>query len=92
MPASLDEFRTKLISKIIDAVTLAEVNDLIDTAMAELEKKAVNGHIVVRFADKIIDELEKFRPVKNEPRQWSNISIARVLFSRIKMKMRTPAH
>ena len=92
MPASLDDFRNKLIRHILDAATLAEVNTLVCNALKELERNAVNGHIVVRFADKLLSQLEHFTPKKNEPRQWSNINIARVLVNRIKEEIKSPAH
>jgi spore coat polysaccharide biosynthesis predicted glycosyltransferase SpsG len=92
MPASLDDFRNRLIRDILDAATLAEVNNAVCDALKELERNAVNGHIVVRFADKLLSELEQFKPVKNKPKQWSNINIARALVNRIKAEMKIPAH
>ena len=89
MPVALDEFRTKLISNIQVSQSQEEVGALIDGAMAELERNEVNGHIIVRFVDKIIDQLETFSPMKKDAQQWSNINMARVLFNRIKNSLKS---
>jgi len=87
MPLSLDEYRCKLINKILFADSQVEVKRYCDAAMKGLEHHKVNGHIAVRFVDKVIGELEKFNPMKKDAQQWSNIQMARIQFNRIKQQI-----
>lgn len=91
MSLALDEFRATLIREILRASSQEEVTTCIETAMAEIEKKQVNGHIVVRFVDKINGQLDLFSPLKKDAQEWSNINMARILFTRIKNQLVTPA-
>jgi len=84
MSLALDEYRTKLINKILFASSQEELKRFIDTALKALEQNKVNGHIISRFIEKIINDLELFNPMKKESQQWSNIKFARILFNRIK--------
>jgi len=84
MVLSLDEFRPKLINKILFAASQEEVKRFIDAAIKVLEQSKVNGHIISRFIEKIISDLELFNPMKKEAQQWSNIKFARILFNRLK--------
>ena len=90
MSLSLDDFRTKLINKILFATSQEEVKSFIDTAIKYLEQQKVNGHIVVRFVDKISSELDWFNPMNKDAQQWSNIKIAKIMFIRIKNKFNAP--
>lgn len=91
MPLSLDEYRCKLINKILFAGSQGEVKRFCDAAMNGLEHHKVNGHIVVRFVDKVISELEKINPMKKDAQQWSNIQMARIQFNRIKQQINVTA-
>lgn len=91
MPLSLDEYRCKLINKILFAGSRDEVKRFCDAAMKGLEHHKVNGHIVVRFVEKVISELEKFNPMKKDALQWSNIQMARIQFNRIKQQINVTA-
>lgn len=91
MSLALDEFRAILIRKILRASSQEEVARCIEAAMAEIENKKVNGHIVVRFVDKINVQLDLFSPLKKDAQEWSNINMARILFTRIKNQLVTPA-
>lgn len=87
MPLSLDEYKCKLITKILFVGSQYEVKRFCDAAMKGLDHHKVNGHIVARFVDKIISELERFNPMKKDAQQWSNIQIARIHFNRIKQQL-----
>ena len=87
MPLSLEEYRTKLINRILAATSKEEVSRYIATAMKALEKHKLNGHLISRFVDKISVELDLFNPLKNDSQQWSNIKIARIHFFRIKKEL-----
>lgn len=87
MSLSLDEYRCKLINKILFAGSQVEVRRLCDASMKGLEQHKVNGHIVARFVDKMISELEQFNPMNKDAQQWSNIRMARIQFNRIKQQI-----
>ena len=87
MPLSLDEYRCKLINKILFAGSQDEVKRFCDAAMKGLGHHKVNGHIVVRFVERVINELEQFNPMKKNAQQWSNIQMARIQFNRIKLQI-----
>lgn len=92
MSLSLDEYRCKLITKILFAASQNEVERFCDAAMKGLEHHKVNEHIIARFVDKVINELEQFNPMKKNAQQWSNILVAKILFKRIKRRINTPAN
>ena len=87
MPLSLDEYRCKLINKILFAGSQGEVKRFCDAALKGLEYHKINAHIIVRFVDKMISGLEQFNPVKKDAQQWSNIQMARIQFNRIKQQI-----
>lgn len=84
MSLTLDEYRTKLINKILFASTQDEAGHLVTASLTALEQKKINGHIISRFIDKVLYELELFSPMDQEAQQWSNIKIAMIHFLRIK--------
>jgi len=87
MPLSLDDYRTKLIDKILFSTSQEEVKRFIDTAIKALGEHKVNAHIIARFLDKISSELELFDPMDKDAQQWSNIKVARIHFFRIKRSL-----
>lgn len=93
MSLSLTEYRAKLISKIMFSSSQEEVKRYIDTAIKSLEQHNLNGHIVTRFTEKMLDELETFSPMSKEAQQWSNIKMAGICFNQIKRKQEvSPRH
>ena len=87
MSLSLDEYRCKLITKIVFAESQEEVKRFCNAAMKGLEDYQVNPHIVVRFVDKTIGELESFNPMDKEAQQWMNIGMAKILFKRTRRQL-----
>lgn len=87
MSLSLAAYRTKLIAKIMSASSQDEVKRYIDTAMKSLEQHNLNGHIVTRFTEKMLDELESFSPMNKNAQQLSNIKMAGICFNQIKRKL-----
>jgi len=90
MSIPLDEYRCTLINNILFADSQEEVKQVCDSAMKALERHKVNGHIIARFTDKMINGLEQFNPMKKDARQWSNIKLAKILFNRIKHQLKAP--
>jgi hypothetical protein len=64
-----------------------EVKRYIDAAIKSLEQNKVNGHFIVRFIDKMSDELESFSPMNKDAQQWSNIKMSLICFNRIKRSL-----
>lgn len=87
MSLSLDEFRCKLINKILFAGSQEDVKRFCDASMKGLEHHKVNGHIIARFVDKMISELGQFNPMSKDAQQWRNIQIAKIKFNRIKQQI-----
>ena len=92
MLLSLDEYRSKLIKKILFASSQEEVRRFCDAAMKGLEQHEVSGHIMARFADMIISELHQFNPMNKDAQQWSNIRMARIHFNRFKLRISATAN
>jgi hypothetical protein len=55
-----------------------------------LEQNRVKGHIIARFVDKMIEELDTFSPMNKDAQHWSNIRVATILFNRVKNKLQCP--
>ncbi len=89
MSTSIDDYRCKLIDKILFAGSDDEVIRYADAAMKGLEQHKVNGHIVARFVTKMMGELENYCPMEEDARQWSNVKVARNYFNQIKQKFET---
>ena len=87
MPTSLDEFRLTLVRNILKASSQEEVTALVSVAVTSLEENSVNGYIILRFADKTIDQLEEFSAMRKDASQWSNIHMAKILFNRLKNRL-----
>lgn len=85
MTLSLEEYRAKLINNILMARSQAEVAQYIDSAIKALEKR--NSSIIPPFVDKITDNIALFNPMNKDAQQWSNISLAKILFNRIRMRL-----
>ena len=92
MPLSLDEYRCKLLNKILYAVSQDEVKRFCDAAIKGLEDPKLNGHIAARFIENMISELEQFNPMDKDAQQWSNILMAKIQFNRIKQRINATAN
>lgn len=80
MGLSLEEYRVKLINKILMANNEQEVCRYCDTAMRSLEQNKLNGHLLLRFTERVTTQLEGFNPGTKNLRQWGNIETARNYF------------
>lgn len=84
MSITIDDYRCKLINKILFATSQDEVKRFIAAAMKGLQQHKVNGHIVARFIDKMLQHLEEFNHTDHNAQQCNNIKMARAGFSEIK--------
>jgi hypothetical protein len=83
MALQLDEYRAKLINKILFASSRQLVKGFIDDTLNSMEQNKVNKHIIARFTGKVINDLSSFSPMKKEAQQWDNIKVAKILLNRI---------
>lgn len=58
MAKGIDEFRLKLVSKIRQADSERSIARYIETAVKTMARKKVNGHLIVRFLDRSIVDLQ----------------------------------
>lgn len=89
MSLPLDAYRAKLVVKILYARTEDDVERYIDTAIRALEDRKVNGHIIARFVDKIINQFE-ISNLSAPSEQTANINAAKVYLNRIKKGVAAP--
>ena len=89
MSITLDDYRCKLINKILFASSLKEVKRFIEAAMKSLKMHQVHGHTIARFAEKTIKSLEEFKTADNDMQQWANIHYAKLEFDKIIGTVRT---
>ena len=86
-----DEYRIKLIDKLLFASSQEDVKGIINTVTKALEHNRVSDDIVSRFIETVIKDLELFSPMKKEAQQWSHIKLAKILFKRIRGQLNVPA-
>jgi hypothetical protein len=83
MKTTLDDYRCKLINKILFASSQQEVKRFVEVAMKSLTDHKVHGHAIARFVEKNIKSLEEFRPLDYKGQQWSNIHYAKEAFYKL---------
>jgi hypothetical protein len=77
MSITIDDFRCKLINKILLAPSQDEVKRFVDASMKSLQAHNVNKHIIARFIEKMLQHLSKFNAMNHDAKQWSNIKMAK---------------
>ena len=87
MSITIDDYRSKLINKILLAQSQDEVKRFVDAAMKGLQAHNVNKHIIARFIDRILQHLAEFNAMNLDAEQWSNIKMARIQFNQIKRSL-----
>lgn len=87
MSLTMDEYRCKLINKILFASSQEEVKRYVDTAMKGLRDHKVNGHIIARFLEKAAKHLEEFSPANHDSQQWANIKMAKTLLIQLQSSL-----
>lgn len=76
MPRTLDDYRRKLIQKILLSSSTTEVRRFVNTAVRSLLDHKVHGYIILRFINRTISELETFVPPGNDVQQTGNLRAA----------------
>jgi len=89
MKITLDDYRCKLINKILFASSQEEVMRFVETAMKSLASHMVHGHVIARFVEKTIRNLEEFSATKENAQQRVNIQYAKMQFYKINGAVKT---
>jgi hypothetical protein len=87
MSLSFEHYKATFINNILLARSQEEVKSLVDEEMKILEQKKISIQSKANLIQQTICELELFSPMQKDAQQWSNISIAKILFYRIKHKL-----
>ncbi len=72
MAKNLDDYRCKLISKILQAANEDHASRFFNAAIKSLKEHKVNGYVTKRFLDKIELELDSLQPQDLTPQQLHN--------------------
>ena len=86
MARTLDEYRHKLIDKILLAESSRDVLRFSDTALRSLNEHNVHSYIIVRFIDKTVMNLEEVSALRIGEKQQSNIKSAIDHFIHVRRK------
>lgn len=93
MAKNLDDYRCKLISKIMQAPSTDHVTRFFNAAIKSLKEHKVNGYVTKRFLDKIELELDSIQPDNLSNQQLYNREKAYQLTAECKnMLFPAPAH
>ncbi len=76
-PMTLDDYRRKLMSKIIVAGSEEESLRFVDAALKSLVKNKVNGYIIERFIDKAIVDSDRVLMQDIDENRSGNIKTVR---------------
>jgi hypothetical protein len=87
MVLTLNEYSRKLVNKILLADSVAGVKRFIDTGLKELGTPGINDYFIIRFLDRVIEDLNEFSPLKYEAQQWANIKMARAFLSNLRRSL-----
>ncbi len=91
MARTLDDYRRKLIDKILFSASPQDARRFGDTAIRSLNEHRVHGYIIVRFIDKTLYNLEEIFTVCMDAKQQSNIKMVLDHFRHIRKKFETSA-
>jgi hypothetical protein len=87
MPLTLNEYSRELVNKMLLAGSQAEVKRFIDTGLQELGTPGINGYFIIKFLDRVIEDLNEFSPMNCEAQQWANIKLARIILSKARRSL-----
>ena len=86
MARTLDEYRCKLIDKILLAASPMDALRFSDTAIRSLNEHKVHGYIIVRFIEKTLLNLQEVATMGVGENQQKNIKSAIDHFTHIRKK------
>jgi hypothetical protein len=92
MTLNLESWKEDLITKILFATTQAEVKEYVDVTVQKLQRRDLEGLTLSGFTDTMLEQLDVFSPMDETAQQWSNISVAKILFNRLKRDLEAPVN
>jgi len=84
MALSITEYRCKLINLILFARSEEDIERFIQASIKGLKECGLNGHLILRFVERTVQDLNGFVPGNPDSRQLRNIQTARVQLNRLK--------
>jgi hypothetical protein len=87
MPLTLNEYSRELVNKMLLAGSQAEVKRFIDTGLQELGTPGINGYFIIKFLDRVIEDINEFSPMNYGAQQWANIKLARIILSKARRSL-----
>lgn len=91
MARTLDEYRHKLIDKILLAGSPQDALRFSDTAIRSLNEHKVHSYIIVRFIDKTLLNLEEVSALRIGENQYHNVKSAIDHFVHVRRKYQDSA-
>ena len=91
MARTLDEYRQKLVDKILLAESPKDALRFSDTAIRSLNEHNVHSYIIVRFIDKTLMNLEEVSALRIGEKQHNNIKSAIGHFAHVRRKYQDSA-
>jgi hypothetical protein len=82
--SNLDDYRHNLVDKILHSGSYEEVKRYLLTAIYSLEKHKVNGHLVERFIEKTLGQLEGLSLLNMDAKSLMNVRFAKMQLENIK--------
>ena len=90
MTHSLDEYRAKLVIKILYADSAEAIERYIETAIHALTNRGVNGYIIARFIVKVMNQFEVINLSAPEDKR-GNIIVAKKYLDKVIESVLSPA-
>ena len=81
---SLDNYRCKLIEKILHATNYEQIKRFILIALRSLDRHKINGHLINRFIDKTTTQFDDTPKSSINVRTEANIKFAKLQLTNLK--------
>lgn len=83
---NLDDYRHKLVDKILIAGTYEQIKCFLLTAIKSMKEREVHGHLINRFIDKTINQLHAISLLDEDLKRQLNIKYAKSQLELIKRR------
>ena len=84
MALSITDYRCKLINLILFARCEEDVTRFIQASIKGLKECNLNGHLIFRFVERTVQDLDSYMPGNSDGLQRSNIQTARKQLRQLK--------
>ena len=86
---TLDDYRHKLVGKVVKAESYEHIKRYMLTAIRSLRKHEINGHLIARFIDKSINQLHGLSLLETDVKTNLNLKYAKLQLEIIKRRTET---